>query len=47
MQNAYADFLKKPNQNVGAGLPAIAVCQLIQLQLNHRHRRQASSSHTD
>jgi len=46
MQNTYADLLKKPNQNVGAGLPAIAVCQPIQLQLTHRHRRQASS-HTD
>ena len=32
--------------NVGAGLPAIAVCQLSQRQLAHRYRRQASS-HTD
>ena len=29
--------------NVAGGLPPIAVCQLIQLALNHRHRGQAPS----
>jgi len=28
---------------VGAGLPAIAVCQLKEMWLTHRYRRQASS----
>ncbi|CAH0198060.1 hypothetical protein SRABI64_01662 [Pseudomonas carnis] len=30
-------------QHVGAGLPAMAVCQSLMSQLNHRYRRQASS----
>ncbi|CAN2975113.1 hypothetical protein METHPM2_310018 [Pseudomonas sp. PM2] len=33
-------WLRSP---VGAGLPAMAVCQARILQLNHRYRRQASS----
>ncbi|WP_282894428.1 hypothetical protein, partial [Pseudomonas paracarnis] len=30
-------------KNMGAGLPAIAVCQAIHVQLIDRYRRQASS----
>ena len=33
----------KPNQNVGAGLLANAVCQSQMYQLNHRFREQARS----
>ncbi len=38
-----AGMLHATQNPVGAGLPAIAVSQLILLQLNHRYRRQASS----
>jgi len=36
-------YLKKPDQNVGAGLLANAVCQLIHVRLTHRIREQARS----